>query len=99
MAYKYKLYWSQESLENLEDILFYLNSKWTLREVDNFKKLLSKQIEIILTFPEIFPKSVIQPRLRKAVLSKQTIVFYEVNEDRITIVYLFVVKKNPNQIK
>jgi plasmid stabilization system protein ParE len=99
MAYKYKLYWSQESLENLEDILFYLNSKWTLREVDNFKKLLSKQIEIILTFPEIFPISVIQPRLRKAVLSKQTIVFYEVSEDRITIVYLFVVKKNPNQIK
>lgn len=100
MAYKkYKLYWSNESLNNLEDILDYLNKKWTSSEVEDFKQKLRRQIDIILSFPEIFPVSQIQPRLRKAVLSKQTTVFYEINDDRITIVYLFVVKKNPNKIK
>lgn len=100
MAYKkYKLYWSNESINNLEDILDYLNNKWTTREVEDFKEKLRRHIDIILSFPEIFPISQFQPRLRKDVLSKQTTVFYEINKDRITIVYLFVVKKNPNKIK
>ena len=56
MTYKkYKLYWSNESLDNLENILDYLNKKWTPREVEAFKEKLRKQIDIILSFPEIFP--------------------------------------------
>lgn len=43
MAYKkYKLYWSNESLNNLEDILDYLSKKWTSREVEDFKEKLRK---------------------------------------------------------
>lgn len=58
MAYKkYKLYWSNESINNLEDILDYLNNKWTTREVEDFKEKLRGHIDIILSFPEIFPIS------------------------------------------
>ncbi len=100
MAYKnYKLYWSKEAIDNLEEILEYLSGYWTSKEVENFKLKLRRQLEIILSFPEIFPVSLVQTRLRKAVLSKQTIIFYEINKDKITIVYLFVVKKNPAKIK
>lgn len=100
MAYKnYKLYSSKESIDNLEEILEQLEGYWTSRQVENFKIKLSRQVEIILSFPEIFPISLLQPRLRKVVLSKQTIIFYEINQDKITIVYLFVVKKNSTKIK
>jgi len=85
----YKLFWSKESISNLESILSYLESEWTDREIASFKRKLSKQIELIEKNPRLFPVSDVQPRLRKAVLSKQTTIFYELKEYEIHIAYLF----------
>lgn len=85
----YKLFWSKESISNLESILSYLESKWTDREIASFKRKLSKQLELIEKNPRLFPVSDVQPRLRKAVLSKQTTIFYELKEYEIHIAYLF----------
>jgi len=85
----YKIYWSDESLQNLEDILDYLESEWTQKEVDRFKAKLSKQLDIISNNPLIFPVSQYQNRLRKAVLSKHTSIFYEIRKNQIYLAYLF----------
>jgi plasmid stabilization system protein ParE len=85
----YKLFWSKESISNLESILSYLESEWTDREIASFKRKLSKQLELIEKNPRLFPVSDVQPRLRKAVLSKQTTIFYELKEYDIHIAYLF----------
>jgi len=74
----YKIFWTEEAIANFEEILDYLSTNWTKREVDNFKEKLSKQINLINRNPRIFPVSTFQPRLRKAVLSKQTSIYYEV---------------------
>lgn len=71
----YEIFWTEEAIRNLEEIIDYLLSRWTQREVDNFKVKLSKQIDLIGRDPKMFPISTFQPRLRKAVLSKQTSVF------------------------
>jgi len=47
MAYRYKLFWSDEAINNLESILDYLQNQWTQREVDKFKNQLSKQLNLI----------------------------------------------------
>lgn len=72
MEFDFEVFWTDEAISNLESILDYLTSRWTPREVDNFKKLLGKQIDLILNNPFLFPVSQYNPRLRKAVLSKQT---------------------------
>jgi len=36
MASDYKIFWTDEAINNLEDTLDYLNNKWTQRETDNF---------------------------------------------------------------
>jgi len=95
----YKLFWSDEAIDNLESILDYLNSRWTEREVDKFKKQLSKQLDLITGKPKLFPKSDFNPRLRKAVLSKQTTIFYEISEYRINLVYLFNNRQDIKKIK
>lgn len=95
----YKILWSDEAVKNLEQILEYLSTEWTEREVDNFKAKLSEQIEIISRFPNGFPASTIVPRLRKAVLTKQTIIFYEVKEQSIYIAYLFDSRQNTEKLK
>lgn len=95
----YKLYWTDEALRNLDEIIDYLEYKWTTKEVDSFKLKLSKLLDFILQNPKMFPVSNYVPRLRKAVLSKQTSVFYELKDNYIYIAYMFVNKKDIGQLK
>lgn len=95
----YKLHWTEESVRNLENILDYLEGNWSEREVANFKAKLNKQLDLIGRFPFIFPRSEYQKRLRKAVLNKQTTIFYEVKKNDIFIAYIFVDKQNITRIK
>lgn len=95
----YKILWTDEAIKNLEQILNYIATNWTNKEVNNFKLKLSEQLNIITRFPNIFPASTLAPRLRKAVLTKHTIIFYEVKEQVIYIVYLFDSRQNQERIK
>ncbi len=95
----YKIFWTEEAIRNLDEIIEYLQNKWTQREVDNFKAKLSKQIDLIHQNPYLFPVSSFQPRLRKAVLSKQTTIFYEVKDQTIYLVYIFVNYKSTDRLK
>ena len=95
----YKIFWTKEAIHNLEDIIDYLRLKWTEKEVENFKNKLSKQIDLISSNPKMFPVSSHISRLRKAVLSKQTSIFYELRDNHIYLAYLFVNKKNINSLK
>ena len=95
----YKIFWSDESLKNLEGILSYLETEWTEREVTIFKKKLSRQLDLIQKNPKLFPISSIQPRLRKAVLSRQTTIYYELKGFEIYIAYLFNNKMDIRRIK
>lgn len=95
----YKIFWTEEAIQNLENIIDYLASKWTQREVDNFKEKLSKQIDLIKRNPRMFPVSTFQPRLRKAVLSRQTSIFYEIGDNVIYLAYVFVNYQNTERLK
>jgi plasmid stabilization system protein ParE len=99
MAYNYKLYWSDEAIRNLDLTLDYLEKEWTQKEINKFKIKLSKQLNLIIQNPRLFPKSAINPRLRRAVLSKQTTIFYELSGQQINLVYLFNNRQNINKIK
>ncbi len=99
MASDYPIIWTEEAIRNLEAILDYLQNRWTQREVDNFKKRLSNLLRLISGNPKLFPKSENQPRLRKAVLARQTIIFYEFKHGKVYLIYLFGSSQNPEKIK
>lgn len=95
----YKVFWTDEAIKNLESILTYLKENWTQREIDNFRKKLGKQIDLIEKNPKLFPLSKYNRRLRKAVLSKHSTIFYELSGHVIYLVYLFNNKQNINKIR
>ena len=95
----YNIFWTEEAVQNLEKIIDYLFTNWTHKEVENFKSKLSKQIDLIEKNPRMFPISPFQPRLRKAVLSKQTSIFYEIDDNVIYIAYVFVNHQNTERLK
>jgi len=99
MAFDYKILWTEEAINNLEEILDYLNSSWTYREIAVFKKNLSKQISHIKQNTGLFPVSEMNPGLRKSVLRKQTTICYEVYDSVIFPVYLFCNVQNIKKIE
>ena len=95
----YKLYWSDESIENLKTILDEIKFIWSDKEVNTFKEKLSNQLDLIIQFPYMFPRSDYNPRLRKAVLNKQTTIFYEIKHNIIYLAFLHLNKLNVDKIK
>ena len=95
----YKLVWTQKAINNLEEILDYLIKNWSQKEVVQFKYKLSKQINLILQFPKMFPVSGYNLQLRKAVLSKQTTLFYQIKGEANYFVYIFVNARNIKIVK
>jgi plasmid stabilization system protein ParE len=96
---EYKLFWSEEAIRNLEEILDYLNHQWSQKEVANFKKKLAKYLDLIIKNPFLFPVSNYNQRLRRAVMSRQTTIYYELTGDIVYVAYLFVNQKNIEGIK
>jgi|SRR5476651_1430906 len=78
--------YSTRAIANSLTIREFILFKFTQREVDNFYKMLATFEKIVVAFPEMYPKSTINSRSRKAVLSRQLSVFYIVYKDQISIV-------------
>ena len=95
----YKLRWSDESVKNLEEILDDIKSKWTDKEIDKFKSKLSHQLDLIVQNPYMFPASTVKNGLRKAVLSRQTTIFYQIVDDIVYMAYLHINKRDISNIK
>jgi len=98
MTNSYKLIWSDESLNKLNGIIQYLNNRWTEKEIKRFIQLLDHQLNLIQSNPYIFPVSSQSNELRKAVLSKQTTIYYSVVEFEVRLITLFDNRQNPNKL-
>lgn len=81
--------WTDEAVRNLDQILQDIQNRWTEKEVEDFKKRLMNYLSVIQKFPDIFPRSESRPQLRRAVVSSQTSVYYEVTEESIVLVFLW----------
>lgn len=93
-----KVIWSEEAVENLKKIIQYLEENWTEKEIKKFVKKLEKQISIITTQPDSFPKAN-NLDVRRSVLSKQTTIYYNVHQEAIRIVTIFDNRQNPKKLK
>ena len=99
MASEYSIRWTDESVRNLEGILVYLEENRSENEVIDFKMRLASMLNTLKQFPTLFPESEMVPRLRKAVLSPQTTILYEVQSKSINLIYLFDSRQNPSKVK
>ena len=96
---KLRVEWTPNAKIELSQNLDYINERWTDRELKNFVSLLEKNISTIVLFPHIFPASSQNSNVRRCVVSKQTSLYYKVEEDRIIILSLFSNKQNPVALK
>ena len=72
---------SQTAGEKIDQIIEYLENRWSNKVRDNFLSKLERSMNVIEQMPYGFPASQNFPGLRKCVISPQTIAFYRINED------------------
>jgi len=85
---------SEEAAEQLDDILNYLEERWSVRTRNNFIDKLERSFDSISTFPTGYPRSEKYPDLRKCVINPQTIAFYRVRANYIEIVSIINASQN-----
>ena len=95
----YRILWSDRATLDLQNIINYLLSKWTEDEVRNFVKKLDHRLELISINPRLFPKTNKRKNVRRSVLTKHTVIYYETSNDNVKIVTLFDPRQNPKKLK
>jgi len=95
----YKLMWSDRALADLKNTIDYLTENWTQREIKTFARKLDKRLAIISANPNLFPKTTKRKNVRKAVLTKHTVIYYEANENQVIIVTLFDPRQDPKKLR
>jgi len=85
---------SEEAAEQLEQILNYLEKKWSVRTRNNFIEKLERSFESISTLPTSYPKSEKYPDLRKCVITPQAVAFYHIRASPIEIVSIINANQN-----
>jgi plasmid stabilization system protein ParE len=95
----YKLLWSEKALADLQNIINYLLGNWTQKEIQNFVRRLDKRLELIVINPKLFPKTAKRKDVRKSVLTKHAVIYYEAKENMVTIITLFDPRQRPKKLK
>lgn len=95
----FKLFWSDRALGDLRNILDYLAVAWTQNEVKAFAKKLDKRLEIIRINPRLFPLTKKRKNVRRSVLTRQTVIYYETSGNTINIIALFDSRQDPSKVR
>lgn len=82
---KFEVIWTKEADTTLGEIILHLEKEWYEKKILNFLERIEKLIELIKEYPFLFPVSKTKG-LRKAIINKQSSLFYKVENDKIIII-------------
>lgn len=94
-----KIIVSKVASEKLENLLSYLVQHWSIRAKNDFLKKLDKAVFLLKKQPEIFPVSEKEIWLRKCVITKQTTLYFEFDDNEVRILTFYDNRQNPEKLK
>ncbi len=96
-----KVYFSELAENQLLLLAEYLLAEWGRKVYDNFFDRLEEKIVQISTHPSSCPKSEKANGVHKCVVTKQTTLFYRINqlENEIEVITIFDSRQNPQNLK
>lgn len=86
--------WTPEAQETFDYTINQIETKWGIASAEKFVQVAHKIIGTIATHPYMFTAS-FASNVRKAVITKQTSVFYEVHTAHITILFFWDNRQDP----
>lgn len=86
--------WTDDAHETLDSIILLIEDKWGTKQAGVFIKRVKKILEMIAVHPDMY-KASFTTDVRQAVISKQTSVFYKVEERSIIVLYFWDNRQDP----
>ncbi|MBL7113702.1 MAG: type II toxin-antitoxin system RelE/ParE family toxin [Bacteroidales bacterium] len=93
-----KIEWSLKAVQNLEDIIIYLEKNWTQKEISKFITKFEKQLAVISTFPFAYPISQ-KKNIHRCVMSKNVTIYYIIRNDTVFLLSIFDTRQDPKKGK
>ena len=90
---------SPPAKEKLEQLLQYLSDEFSERIMLAFLSRLEKSVSTVQKYPESCPASLKVKSVRKCTVTKQTVFYYRVRNNRIEILTLFDTRQHPGKSK
>lgn len=78
MALKFE--WTSQAIKGFDEVVDYLEAKWTTKEILNLETKIQQVINQISLNPEQFPKSKRIQSLHKAIVDKNNYLVYRINK-------------------
>lgn len=76
-----KIIWTLQAESGLDNVILYLQTEWTSKEILKLELNIKQVINQISTYPDLYPKSALCKNLRKALVDKNNYIIYKVNLD------------------
>ena len=92
-----KIEWTGTALNEYIRTLAYLSSGWGRRSVYSFADKVDRKASSVSFNPGIGRKSGRDPDVRRFVISRQNLLYYEVKEGTVIILALFDTRQNPSK--
>ncbi|MBW8050687.1 MAG: type II toxin-antitoxin system RelE/ParE family toxin [Cytophagales bacterium] len=94
-----RIEWSDTAKQQYQQVIEYLKTEWSVKDAENFIERVNKIITLISRFPGIGRKSVKRKRVRKYLLTRQNMLFYEIKKNTIFLLAIYDTRQNPDKIK
>jgi plasmid stabilization system protein ParE len=89
---------TEEAEQSLDEIIDYLRQNWSQLVIDKFIENIKLTINRIQKFPNSFPVSNFV-NAQRALVSKQVVMFFKVEENRIIVLLFWDARQNPEKLK
>lgn len=91
--------WSKTSRQTYLDILLYIQEKWGDEKAVEFAEKVESLIQNIIKMPLMFPATEHEGKqIRRCVVSKQTSIYYKVEETSIDLITFYDNRQNPENL-
>jgi plasmid stabilization system protein ParE len=83
---KKTIIWSPKAVNSLEQLIAFIEHKWTNKVADNLLNEIEEVIGLIEHNPKIYPLFSHKKQLRKCTIKRRTLLFYREKANRIEVV-------------
>jgi plasmid stabilization system protein ParE len=99
MTSGFSILWTDHALSELEEIIAFLETHWTERELRNLAKEIEKTIDLLSRNPLLFQSSDINITVRRVIVAKKNTLYYRINGNTIEVLSFFSNRQNPQKRK
>ncbi len=95
----YQVIISDEVFNSLNSVVLYLEAKWSKQVAKNFLLTFYEKVDALSIHPNIGKRTIRNPAIRKILITKHNMLYYEVTGSSIELLSIFYTAQDPAKNK